>query len=171
MGLGDDVKQVAGQVASDLGGVVKDTAKVAAKTPLDILEEILGGDPGAKAGDGSSTSADAMKDLEQGKAGAQDDAGQNDAAQKAAIQQQMQQDQTATQQKLQMHRTNMAGEQQFYEQQKTEVAQMKQVEEQEKKQKEQFEIQQLKHERKENLQVATAKMANDAERSRNMGSG
>ncbi len=165
MGLGDDIKQVAGQVVSDLGSVVKDTAKAAAKTPLDILEEILGGDP--KSGDAKSTDAsEAMKDVEKGTGTAQDD-----AAKKAAINQKLQQDKSLTQQKLQLHRGNMAQETQFYEQQKAQAEQMKKVEEQEKKQKEQFEVKQLQHERRENLQVTTAKMAADAERSRNMGSG
>lgn len=163
MGLGDDLKQVAGQVVSDVAGVATDTAKAVAKTPLDILEEILGSDPG---GGDKGKAPDAQSEMEKGNSGAGDD-----AAKMAAIQQQSADDQKLTQQKLQMHRSVMAEQQQFYEQKKAQDEQVKQVEKKQEEEKKVFEIQQLQHDRQENLQLQTAQMANDAERSRNMGAG
>ena len=83
MGLGDDVKQVATDVGAAVGGAVVDAAKTVAKTPLDILEEILGG----KGGDASGSKGDeAQKNVEKGANG------QTSGADPAVIQQKIQDD-------------------------------------------------------------------------------
>ncbi len=162
MGLGDDIKQVATDVGGAVGGVAVDAAKTVAKTPLDILEEILGG----KAGDASGAKGDeAQKNVEKGADG------QSPTADPAVIQQKIQDDQKLTSQKLQMHRQNMATEQQFFDQKTTQAAQQKEVEKQQKKEQEKYEIKQIEKKKRENYQVKAAQDAANAEKSRNVGAG
>ena len=162
MGLGDDIKQVATDVGSAVGGVVVDAAKTVAKTPLDILEEILGG----KAGDaGGPKSDEAQKNVEKGANG------QTPGADPAVIQQRIQDDQKLTSQKLQMHRQNMATEQQFFDQKTAQVAQQKKVEQQQHDEQKKYEIKQIEKQKRENYQVKAAQDASNAEKSRNVGAG
>ena len=162
MGLGDDVKQIVSDVGGTVAGIAGDAAKQVAKTPLDILEEILGGKPGSDAG--GKQGAEGAEKVEPN-AGSQDSAGQQ-----AALQQKMADDQQTTSKKLQAHRAFMAQQDQVYQQQTAQEEQAKKVEQQEAKQKEQYNIEQLKHER-QNYQVQAAKDASNAEKNRNLGAG
>ncbi|HAV14733.1 MAG TPA: hypothetical protein DCX25_00155 [Candidatus Pacebacteria bacterium] len=164
MGLGDDVTQIASDVGGALSGVAVDTAKAVAKTPLDILEEILGGKPPLDTAQGGEKN-EAQKNAEKAMTAA------DDPAQKALIQQKLQEDQAATTAKLKRHRELMADEQQFYAQGKAQEEQEKKVEKQQEKEQEKFEIKQLEKQKHENLQVKMAQDAANAEKSRNLGAG
>ncbi|HKY74387.1 MAG TPA: hypothetical protein VJ246_03700 [Patescibacteria group bacterium] len=164
MGLGDDVKQIATDVGGQLAGVAVDTVKAAAKTPLDVLEEILGGKPSAgdnKPGGGN----EALEHVEQGAGGG------DQAAQQAAVQHQTQEDSQQQAIKLQHHRSAMSQWQQHYDQGKAQEEQKKKVEQQQKEEQKKFEIKQLEKQKKTNYQVEMAKAAANAEKSRNLGAG
>lgn len=164
MGLGDDVKQVASSVGSAVGGIVSDTAKTVAKTPLDILEEILGGKPSSDAGGKPATPE--KPETESG-----DHSAGDDAAKRADIQQKLEVDKQEQAQHLQQHRQVLAQEQQYYEQQKAQAEQMKAVEEKQKEEQKKFEIKQLEKQKRENLSLKIAQDANNPEKSRNLGAG
>lgn len=164
MGLGDDVKQIATDVGGQLAGVAGDVAKAAVKTPLDILEEILGGNPAADGGK-KSAGNEALEHVEQGAGGG------DQAAQQATIQHQQQEDAQEQATKLQFHRKAMSEWQQHYDQGKAQEEQMKKVEQKQKEEQKKYEINQLEKQKKTNYQVEMAKAAAHAEKSRNIGAG
>lgn len=159
MGLGDDVKQVASDVGGALGGVVSDTAKTVAKTPLDILEEILGGGP---TDDGKKT-PEALDQVEKN-GGATDN-----AAHLAAMQQKIEEDKHLQAAKLERHREVMESEKQLYEQKMAQEDQQKKIMKQQEEEQKKFEIKQLEKQR--NYQVKAAQDAANPEKSRNVGAG
>lgn len=164
MGLGDDVKQIASDVGSAVGGVVSDTAKAVAKTPLDILEEILGGKP-SSGGPGSSSQEKTPDQLEK------QESGNTDPAQQAMLQQRMQEDQVTRQQKIRAHQEFMASQQAYYDQSMAQERQQKEVEKQQHEEQKKFEIKQLEKQKRENLQVQMAKDAANAEKAASVGAG
>ena len=118
MGLGDDLKQIAGDVTSQLGGVGKQAVQQAGKAagsvnPLDILEELLGGKAGP--GGGAGGAEQGMKNLEQGGGGMSD---QQKMMQQAQLEQLQKQDQAKRQQQIVAQRQRMQASQAQFQQQK-----------------------------------------------------
>lgn len=158
------VLQAAQQAVGDVAQNVVDTTKAAvtasakqvAKTPLDILEELMGGAPA----DGGADSKP-QEPLE----------GSQSSVDPALMQKQAQEDDVFKQQQHQeLHNQITSQSQQYYEQKKEMEAQQKAADDQRKEQ-ERFQIQQLEKQKKENFAVQTAKDAANAEKSRNVGAG
>lgn len=160
MGAGQAIKQVAQDVGGQLADVAASAVKQTARTPLDILEDMLGG----PAGNNPGQQEKGMQDKESG----QNNPG-DDPAQKAQLQQKIQEEQKQRAHKLQFHQAAMEREKGFFEQQQQVKQQQKEMmKEQEEKQKD-FQIDQLKREKSQNLQVQMAKDQSNAEK--RMGAG
>lgn len=145
--------QAVTQAASDIGSTmvdtarsaVKDSAKQIAKTPLDILEELLGSSPGK---------SDATSKEE--KAGSQ--------MNQAQIQQKLKQEETfKLEQHQQLHSKLQAQSEAYYKQKDQMEAQQKAIELKQKEQ-EKFQIKQLERTKaRQNLQVQMAQNAAKSE--------
>ncbi len=153
------VLQAVSQVATD----VVDTAKTAAttsaqqiaKTPLDILEELLGQSP-------------APGNPEQK---APEEQAQQSTVDPAQMQQKAQDDDAfKVQQHQQLHSQILQESQGYYEQKKQMEVQQKQAEDKQKEQ-EKFQIKQLEKSKSQDYAVQAAQDAANAEKSRNVGAG
>ncbi len=155
MGVLQSAAQAIGQTVSDVSADVKDTVKAAAtdtvkqiaKTPLDILEELLGSSPKAD-----------------GKPGSTEEKGDSGQMAQAALQQKMQQDDTyRVQQHQELHSKIIQQSQSYYEQKKQMEEQTRQQQMQHEEQKK-FEIKQLEKRRSSDMSVQAAKDASNAEK-------
>src|SRR5258708_1421554 len=153
------VLQAVSQVATD----VVDTAKTAAttsaqqiaKTPLDILEELLGQSP-------APGNPEQKPPEEQA---------QQSTVDPAQMQQKAQDDDAfKVQQHQQLHSQILQESQGYYEQKKQMEVQQKQAEDKQKEQ-EKFQIKQLEKSKSQDYAVQAAQDANNAEKSRNVGAG
>ncbi len=141
------VSDIGTGVADSAKSAISDTAKQIAKTPLDILEELLGSS-GAGGGDADSGTA------EKG----------NDAVSQAQIAQKMKQDESfKVEQHQALHDKIQQQSQVYFEQKKQEDAQKRAAADQQKEQ-ERFEIKQLEKSKAQNLQVQMAQDAANAEK-------
>lgn len=144
------VTSVAQNVASTAKQAVADTASQIAKTPLDILEELLGQAPADGPKEKKDTSDTAT-------------AGQYDAA-NADIKSKLAQDESfRAQQHQQLHDQIAQQSQGYYEQKKQMEAQTKQAQEQQKEQ-ERFQIKQLEKRKSEDYALKAAQDASSAEK-------
>lgn len=155
MGVIQAVKQVATDVVETATSAAQTSAKQIAKTPLDILEELLGQSP-------SPANPESKPTPEQDPGSGVDPAAMQQKAQAD--------DQYKVAQHEQLHQQILQESQGYYEQKKQMEAQAKQVEEQ-KKEQEKFQIKQLEKQKTQNYAVQAAKDASNAEKSRNVGAG
>lgn len=150
------VVQSTKQAVSDVAGSVTDTAvsalsssvKQIAKTPLDILEELLGGKP-------SPSTPEKPEPTEQG---------QQSTIDPSVLAAQQQQDESfKTTQQQQLHDQITQQSVSYYEQKKQMDEEKKQVDEQ-KKEQHKFEIAQLEKKKHEDFALQAAKDASSAEK-------
>lgn len=140
------VSDVANDVKNTAAAAVGDTAAQIAKTPLDILEELLGTGGGG----------DVKKSAEE--------QGGSSAADQSALQQKMDQDATyRTTQHQSLHTKIQEQSQQYYEQKKQLDAQERLARLQQEEQKK-FEIKQLEKRKSHDYQLQMAKDASSAEK-------
>ncbi len=142
------VSDVAGSVTDTAVSALSSSAKQIAKTPLDILEELLGGKP-------SSTNPEKPEGAEQEQ--------QSNIDPSALATQQRQDESFKTTQQQQLHDQITQQSASYYEQKKQMDEQKKQVEEQQKEQ-HKFEIQQLEKKKHEDFALEAAKDASSAEK-------
>lgn len=155
MSVGDAVKTVVQDVGEQVADLAGGAAKQVAKTPLNILEEILSGKPASDTG----RPGESEKSVEKDPGGSP-----NDPQVQAQLQQKIQEDKVVRGQKLQQHRQMMQGEQQFFQQKVAQEQQQKKMEEQQKQAQKKFEIQQLERKKQENVQVKNAIDASNPEK-------
>ncbi len=152
--VGQAVSDVAADVKDGVVGAATDSVKQIAKTPLDILEELLGSS-------GAGGGANEQK--------SEEEQGASSPANKAAIAQKNAQDDAfKVQQHQELHQKIMQQSQGYYEQKKQADEQQRQISEQQKEQ-EKFQIKQLEKQKSHDYALQAAKDASSAEK--RMGAG
>lgn len=151
MALGQAIKQVAGDVAGTAGKALGDSAKQIAKTPLDLLDEMLGQAPG------KPTAGEAEKP-ESGGEGSATSVNPEELKQREAADNEFKK--TEETRLLQEINQSSAA---YYEEQKAMAAQKKQQEEQAQEQRK-FQIENLEKRKTEDFALKAAQDAANAEK-------
>ncbi len=150
MGVTQAVKQVAGDVVETVKSTTAASAQQVAKTPLDLLEELLGQSPGTPKPDAEKPESEAAPSSAQGNP--------QELKQKEEADEQFR-----VQRAQQLHDQITQSSQGYYEQKKQMEEQQKQAQEQTKQQ-EKFQIENLEKQKQEDFALRAAKDAASAEK-------
>lgn len=151
MGVAQAVKQVAGDVVDTAKGAASASAKQIAKTPLDLLEEMLGQSPeGKKTPEAESPQPESNFPSPQGNP--------EDLKRRELADEKYRVERTE-----QLHKEIKARDQAYYEQKQAAEAEKKQAEEQAQSQKK-FQIENLEKQKREDFALKAAQDAANAEK-------